>query len=80
MSRQEIQAVVDKGCPNILRKAVNSSKRLRAYLQLDEGDVSNNTIGDGNSLSLFILSMVRSEKKKRYSFTGMQCVCSTWIL
>lgn len=40
MSRQEIQAVVDKGCPNILRKAVNSSKRLRAYLQLDEGDVS----------------------------------------
>lgn len=40
MSRQEIQTVVDKGCPNLQRKAVNSAKRLRAYLQLDEGDVS----------------------------------------
>ncbi|XP_017438828.1 zinc finger protein VAR3, chloroplastic isoform X2 [Vigna angularis] len=35
----EIQAVVEGGCPNLLRKAVNSAKRLRAHLQLDEGDV-----------------------------------------
>ncbi|KHN23720.1 Zinc finger protein VAR3, chloroplastic [Glycine soja] len=35
----DIQAVVDGGCPNLLRKAVNSAKRLRAHLQLDEGDV-----------------------------------------
>ncbi|XP_027125607.1 uncharacterized protein [Coffea arabica] len=39
LSRQEIQTVVDKGCPNLLRKAVNSAKRLRVYLGLDEGDV-----------------------------------------
>ncbi|KAG5022188.1 hypothetical protein JHK82_018056 [Glycine max] len=35
----DIQAVVEGGCPNLLRKAVNSAKRLRAHLQLDEGDV-----------------------------------------
>lgn len=35
----DVQAVVGGGCPNLLRKAVNSAKRLRAHLQLDEGDV-----------------------------------------
>ncbi|KAM7482932.1 hypothetical protein LguiB_007515 [Lonicera macranthoides] len=39
LSRQDIQAVVEKGCPNLFRKAVNSGKRLRAYIELDEGDV-----------------------------------------
>ncbi|KAL3512173.1 hypothetical protein ACH5RR_024890 [Cinchona calisaya] len=39
LSRQEIQTVVDKRCPNLFRKAVNSAKRLRAYLELDEGAV-----------------------------------------
>ncbi|KAK7857501.1 zinc finger protein var3 [Quercus suber] len=31
--------VVECGCPNLYRKAVNSGKRLRAYVRLDEGDV-----------------------------------------
>ncbi|XP_027357877.1 zinc finger protein VAR3, chloroplastic isoform X2 [Abrus precatorius] len=35
----DIQAVVEGGCPNIFRKTVNSAKRLRAHLHLDEGDV-----------------------------------------
>ncbi|KAL2344109.1 hypothetical protein Fmac_005394 [Flemingia macrophylla] len=35
----DVQAVAGGGCPNLLRKAVNSAKRLRAHLQLDEGDV-----------------------------------------
>lgn len=39
LSRQEIETVVDKGCPNLFRKTVNSAKRLRAYLGLDEGEV-----------------------------------------
>ncbi|CAL9192868.1 unnamed protein product [Musa hybrid cultivar] len=39
LPREDIQAVVEYGCPNVFRKAVNSAKRLRAYLQLDEGDV-----------------------------------------
>ncbi|CAJ2641937.1 unnamed protein product [Trifolium pratense] len=39
LSSKDIQAVVKGGCPNLLRKAVNSAKRLRAHLQLEEGDV-----------------------------------------
>lgn len=39
LSRKDIQRIVEKGCPNLFRKAVNSAKRLRAYVQLDEGDV-----------------------------------------
>ncbi|PKI44187.1 hypothetical protein CRG98_035424 [Punica granatum] len=39
LSSEDIQAVVEVGCPNILRKVVNSAKRLRAHLELEEGDV-----------------------------------------
>ncbi|KGN63880.1 zinc finger protein VAR3, chloroplastic [Cucumis sativus] len=39
LSTDDIQTIVKDGCPNLLRKAVNSAKRLRAYVQLDEGDV-----------------------------------------
>ncbi|XVF09457.1 hypothetical protein REPUB_Repub07fG0094300 [Reevesia pubescens] len=39
LSSNDIETVVGGGCPNLLRKAVNSAKRLRAYVQLDEGDV-----------------------------------------
>ncbi|XP_076937476.1 zinc finger protein VAR3, chloroplastic-like [Bidens hawaiensis] len=39
LSMQDIQTLVEKGCPNINRKTVNSGKRLRSHLQLDEGDV-----------------------------------------
>ncbi|XP_073158857.1 zinc finger protein VAR3, chloroplastic [Henckelia pumila] len=39
LSTKDIQTIVESGCPNVLRKSVNSGKRLRAYLKLDEGDV-----------------------------------------
>jgi hypothetical protein len=39
LSRPDIQTVVESGCPNLLRKVVNSAKRMRAYVQKDEGDV-----------------------------------------
>ncbi|XP_028805423.1 zinc finger protein VAR3, chloroplastic [Neltuma alba] len=39
LSEEDIQTVVKAGCPNILRKVVNSAKRLRAHVGLDEGDV-----------------------------------------
>ncbi|CAI9113682.1 OLC1v1014331C1 [Oldenlandia corymbosa var. corymbosa] len=39
LGREEMQSLVGKGCPNLLRKGVNSAKRLRAYLGLDEGQV-----------------------------------------
>ncbi|KAL1553693.1 zinc finger protein VAR3, chloroplastic-like [Salvia divinorum] len=35
----DIQAIVEQGCPSVFRKPVNSAKRLRAHLQIDEGDV-----------------------------------------
>lgn len=39
LSTKDIQTIVKSGCPNVFRKSVNSGKRLRAYLELDEGDV-----------------------------------------
>ncbi|PKA62186.1 Zinc finger protein VAR3, chloroplastic [Apostasia shenzhenica] len=39
LPKEDIRAVVDCGCPNLLRKAVNSAKRLRAFLRLDEAEV-----------------------------------------
>ncbi|KAL5721836.1 hypothetical protein ACHQM5_005431 [Ranunculus cassubicifolius] len=39
LSTEHIQAVVECGCPNLDRKPVNSAKRLRATLGIDEGDV-----------------------------------------
>lgn len=43
LSREHIQVVVECGCPSLFRKAVNSAKRLRATLGLDEGDVGSLT-------------------------------------
>eukprot|EP01018_Ginkgo_biloba_P039136 Gb_22941 [translate_table: standard] len=39
LSRKDIQVVVGYGCPSLDRKVVNSGKRLRAYVNLEEGDV-----------------------------------------
>ncbi|KAI4351031.1 hypothetical protein L6164_005420 [Bauhinia variegata] len=39
LSMKDIQAVVEGGCPNLFRKTVNSAKRIRAHVHLDEGDV-----------------------------------------
>ncbi|WOG97079.1 hypothetical protein DCAR_0416418 [Daucus carota subsp. sativus] len=48
LSRPYIQAVVERGCPNVFRKSVNSGKRLRVYMQLDEGDVCSNCLLRGS--------------------------------
>ncbi|WZY97120.1 hypothetical protein YC2023_069449 [Brassica napus] len=39
LSSSDVQALVERGCPNLFRKTVNSSKRIRAHVKLDEGDV-----------------------------------------
>ncbi|KAE8720506.1 Glutathione S-transferase family protein isoform 1 [Hibiscus syriacus] len=39
LSTDDIETVVGSGCSNLLWKPVNSAKRLRAHVQLDEGDV-----------------------------------------
>ncbi|KAL4586742.1 hypothetical protein LXL04_011386 [Taraxacum kok-saghyz] len=38
-TRGDIHAVAGSGCPSIDRKVVNSGKRLRAYIGIDEGNV-----------------------------------------
>lgn len=43
LSEEDIEKVVGGGCPNLLGRAVNSAKRLRAHVRLDEGDVCNLT-------------------------------------
>ncbi|KAG1334885.1 zinc finger protein VAR3, chloroplastic [Cocos nucifera] len=43
LPKEDIRSIVECGCPNLFRKSVNSAKRLRAFLQLDEGDVSLST-------------------------------------
>ncbi|KAM0898861.1 hypothetical protein ACQ4PT_021673 [Festuca glaucescens] len=39
LSRWDIQVALRSGCPSIDRKVVNSGKRLRAHVGLDEGEV-----------------------------------------
>ncbi|KAF3320549.1 zinc finger protein VAR3 [Carex littledalei] len=39
LSRKEICMVAGCGCPSVDRKVVNSGKRLRAHVGIDEGDV-----------------------------------------
>ncbi|KAK3149576.1 hypothetical protein QOZ80_3AG0219350 [Eleusine coracana subsp. coracana] len=38
LPKQDIQAIVQCGCPNIFRKPVNSAKRLRQVVQVEERD------------------------------------------
>ncbi|KAK5842394.1 zinc finger protein VAR3, chloroplastic-like [Gossypium arboreum] len=38
-SRKDIQIIVGCGCPSLDRKVVNSGKRLRAHVGIDEGNV-----------------------------------------
>ncbi|KAL5210933.1 hypothetical protein ABZP36_006556 [Zizania latifolia] len=38
LPKQDIQAIVECGCPNIFRKPVSSAKRLREFVQVEEGD------------------------------------------
>ncbi|KAL9324907.1 hypothetical protein ACSQ67_005552 [Phaseolus vulgaris] len=40
LSRKDIGVTVALGCPSLDRKVVNSGKRLRAYVGIDEGNVS----------------------------------------
>lgn len=39
LSREDIMVVAGSGCPSTDRKVVNSGKRLRAHVELNEGNV-----------------------------------------
>ncbi|XP_010268828.1 PREDICTED: uncharacterized protein LOC104605676 isoform X2 [Nelumbo nucifera] len=47
-SRKDIQMIVGSGCPSIDRKVVNSGKRLRAHVGIDEGNVCSSCSLRGN--------------------------------
>lgn len=40
MSKGDIRSMVEGGCPKLQRKVVNSAKRLRVYVGLEEKSVS----------------------------------------
>ncbi|XP_057960671.1 uncharacterized protein LOC131152812 isoform X2 [Malania oleifera] len=48
ISRKDISVVVESGCPSIDRKVVNSAKRLRGYLGIDERNVCSSCMLRGN--------------------------------
>ncbi|CAK9170413.1 unnamed protein product [Ilex paraguariensis] len=48
LSRKDIQVVAESGCPSIDRKVVNSGKRLRAHVGINEGNVCSSCILRGN--------------------------------
>lgn len=54
LSRWDIQVALRGGCPSIDRKVINSGKRLRAHVGLDEGEVNTWKCVQRN-LSLFTL-------------------------
>ncbi|XP_058108287.1 zinc finger protein VAR3, chloroplastic-like [Magnolia sinica] len=47
-SRKDIQVIVGSGCPSLDRKVVNSGKRLRAHVGIDEGNVCSSCNLRGN--------------------------------
>ncbi|MQL99169.1 hypothetical protein Taro_031889 [Colocasia esculenta] len=48
LSRKDIQIVVESGCPSLDRKVVNSGKRLRAHVGIEEGKVCSSCNLRGN--------------------------------
>ncbi|OAY72271.1 Ubiquitin-conjugating enzyme E2 variant 1B, partial [Ananas comosus] len=60
LSRKDIHIVVRCGCPSIDRKVVNSGKRLRAHVGIDEGDVCSRCSLRGNCERAY----VKAQKKE----------------
>ncbi|PKI54911.1 hypothetical protein CRG98_024693 [Punica granatum] len=54
LSSKHIRVIVECGCPSTDRKVVNSSKRLRAYLGLDESNVCSSCNLRGNCERAFV--------------------------
>ncbi|GLT96707.1 hypothetical protein SLE2022_143120 [Rubroshorea leprosula] len=53
-SRKDIQVIAGCGCPSIDRKVVNSGKRLRAHVGIDEGNVCSSCNLRGNCERAFV--------------------------
>ena len=44
LSRKDMGVIVAFGCPSLDRKVINSGKRLRAHVGIDEGNVSDDQV------------------------------------
>ncbi|XVF85431.1 hypothetical protein PTKIN_Ptkin17bG0117600 [Pterospermum kingtungense] len=53
-SRKDIQVIAGCGCPSLDRKVVNSGKRLRAYVGIDEGSVCSSCTLRGNCDRVYV--------------------------
>ncbi|KAK2399591.1 zinc finger protein VAR3, chloroplastic [Trifolium repens] len=54
LSRKDIGVIVTFGCPSLDRKVVNSGKRLRAHVGIDEGNVCSSCNLRGNCERAFV--------------------------
>lgn len=54
LSRKDIGVIVTFGCPSLDRKVVNSGKRLRAHVGMDEGNVCSSCNLRGNCERAFV--------------------------
>lgn len=52
-SRKDIEVVAGSGCPSTDRKVVNSGKRLRAHVDIDEGNVCAEFLRYENNIQSF---------------------------
>lgn len=55
-SRKDIEVVAGSGCPSTDRKVVNSGKRLRAHVDIDEGNVCSSCILRGNCERAYVMA------------------------
>ncbi|CAL4943976.1 unnamed protein product [Urochloa decumbens] len=61
LPKQDIQAIVKCGCPNTNRKPVNSAKRLREYVQVEEKDACEGCKFCGSCDRAFATPMAENE-------------------
>ena len=54
-SRKDVEVVAGSGCPNTDRKVVNSGKRLRAHVDIDEVNVGSEFLRYENNIQSFLL-------------------------
>ncbi|KAH7683460.1 Ran binding protein zinc finger-like protein [Dioscorea alata] len=57
-SRRDIQVIVGCGCPSLDRKVVNSGKRLRAHVGIEEGNVCSSCNLRGNCERAYVNALV----------------------
>nr|GMD66152.1 zinc finger protein VAR3, chloroplastic-like [Ipomoea batatas] len=63
LSQKDIEVIAQAGCPSVDRKVVNSGKRLRAHLGIDEGNVCSSCILRGNCERAYV--KVREDEGRR---------------